>query len=102
MSPATGQSSIEMFGNFADYDRILVTDDVDIPINENSVLFIDTVPIISDNNISNFDYEVRRVARSFNSVSIAIKRVSTDEPNVVLMSPSDYDGVLVWFGAGGS
>ena len=107
VSPATGQSSIEMFGNFTDYDRVLVTDDVDIPINENSVVFLESSPVITGNKISNYDYEVRRVARSFNSVSIAIKQVSDEDTSFVIMSPSDYDGVLtpygateMWFGAG--
>ena len=99
VSPATGQSDLEMFGNLTDYDRVIVTDEVDIPINENSVLFVDTVPIISAEGLSGFDYMVRRVAKSFNSVSIAIKKVSTEAPSVVLVSPADYDGVLCLFGA---
>lgn len=101
VSPATGQSNMEMFGNLTDYDRVVVTDEVDIPINENSVLFIDTVPIISAKGISGFDYIVRRVARSFNSVSIAVKKIAETEStqNTVLMSPSNYDGVLCLFGA---
>ena len=100
VSPATGQSDLEMFGNLADYDRVIVTDEVNIPINENSVLFIDSPPIISANNVSGFDYIVRRVARSFNSVAIAIRKVAEDDPDVVLITPRDYDGVLCFFGAG--
>ena len=34
VSPATGQANIEMFGNFTDYDRVVVTDQVNIPVNE--------------------------------------------------------------------
>jgi len=70
ISPATGQSNLEMFGNLTDYDRVIVTDDVNIPIDENSVLWIDADP---QNGVHN--YTVRRVARSLNSVAIAVRKV---------------------------
>lgn len=77
VSPATGYSNMEMFGNLTDYDRVVVTDDVDIPVDENSVIWIDKTP--SDGE---YNYVVRRVARSFNSVSIAVRKVDvTDADN---------------------
>lgn len=75
ISPATGQSNQEMFGNLTDYDRVIVLDDTSIPIDENTVLFIDTLPI-EDAGEKGYDYTVQRVARSLNSVAIAVRKVS--------------------------
>lgn len=72
VSPATGQSNEEMFGNLADYDKVIVTDEVDIPVDENSILWIDAVPTTG---IVGYNYIVRRVARSFNYVAIAVRKV---------------------------
>lgn len=97
ISAATGSSQIEQFGNFISYDKVIVTDDVDIPINENTVLFVDKEPeykeiVIGTETVIDeetqqeiqkdvtiklplYDYIVKRVARSLNSVSIAISKV---------------------------
>ena len=77
VSPATGQSNLEMFGNLTDYDRVVVTDQVDVPIDENTVLWIDAEPT-EDSGVEGFNYIVRRVARSFNSVAIAVRKVDVD------------------------
>ena len=45
ISPATGQSNLEMFGNLTDYDRVIVSDDTTIPIDENSVIWIEADPL---------------------------------------------------------
>ena len=44
ISPATGQAQTEMFGNLDSYDKVIVTDDLDCPIDEHTVLFIDKEP----------------------------------------------------------
>lgn len=90
ISPATGQSNTEQFGNLENYDKVIVTDDLNCPIDENSVLFIDKEPeytevlthtttaiTTQDETVSIpvFDYTVRRVAKSLNSISIAVKKV---------------------------
>lgn len=97
ISQATGQSNTEQFGNLENYDKVIVTDDLDCPIDENSVLFIDKAPeftevetdevIESDTlygedtfvahsyKIPVYDYIVRRVAKSLNSISIAVSKV---------------------------
>ena len=77
ISPATGQSNTEMFGNLTDYDRVIVTDDTAIPIDENTVLFIDKEPT---NGSDGYNYTVRRVAKSLNSVAIAIQKVDVTPP----------------------
>lgn len=70
ISPATGNTSVEQFGNNLDYDKVIVTDDLNCPIDENSVLYINTPP-----GDGLFDYIVKKVARSLNSISIAISKV---------------------------
>ena len=90
VSPATGQSDTEMFGNLTDYDRVIVTEWVDCPIDENSVLFVDKTPTdvpvpgsdppATVKSTDGYNYIVRRVAKSINSVSIAIKKVEVTPP----------------------
>ena len=98
ISPATGQSNTEQFGNLENYDKVIVTDDLNCPIDENSVLFIDKEPeftsvttyaeVTNTNNgqavttlvaqtvsVPAHDYIVRRVAKSLNCVSIAVGKV---------------------------
>lgn len=74
ISPATGQSHAEQFGNLEDYDKVIVTDWMDCPIKEDSVLFVDKEPEVK-NGRPLYDYIVKRVAKSINSVSIAIRKV---------------------------
>ncbi|MGN0558372.1 MAG: hypothetical protein ACI4IS_02860 [Acutalibacteraceae bacterium] len=75
ISPATGISQTEQFGNSSDYDKVIVIDDTSCPIDENSVLFIDKKPDKdSDGNLL-FDYTIKKVARSLNSVSLAVSKV---------------------------
>lgn len=76
ISQATGQSNIEQFGNLENYDKVIVTDDMSCPIDENTVLFIDKAPEHSAAGVPLYDYVVRRVAKSLNSVSIAVRKVS--------------------------
>ena len=76
ISQATGQSNTEQFGNLENYDKVLVTDDLNCPIDENSVLFIDKEPEYSLDGDPMYDYTVRRVAKSLNSVSIAVRKVN--------------------------
>lgn len=71
VSPATGQAQSEMFGTLEDYDKVIITDDMNCPIDENSVLYVDREPDQSNQ----YDYIVKRVAKSLNHISIAISRV---------------------------
>ncbi len=97
ISPATGNSNTEQFGNLLDYDRVIVTAEIDCPIDENTVLFIGEDPsytevqtheIIESNTvlgddeieektyrIPKYNYIVKRVAKSLNSISIAVRKV---------------------------
>lgn len=90
ISTATGQSNTEQFGNLENYDKVIVIDDLDCPIDENSVLFIDKEPEYKDAEYNKqtaititgatvkvpvYDYIVRRVAKSLNSISVAVSKV---------------------------
>ena len=82
ISQATGQSNTEIFGTLENYDKVIVCD-LNMPIDENSVLFIDKAPEFasvayssaSSVSVPLYDYTVRRVAKSLNSTSIAVKKV---------------------------
>lgn len=74
ISAATGSAQVEQFGNFAGYDKVIVTDDVSCPIDENTVLFIDKEPEYADGKPL-YDHIVRRVAKSLNSISYAVSKV---------------------------
>lgn len=76
ISPASGAAQTEQFGNLENYDKVIVTRDMDCPINENSVLFIDKEPEYSLDGDPMYDYTVRRVAKSLNSISIAVRKVN--------------------------
>lgn len=76
ISTATGISQVEQFGSLAGYDKVIVIDEVDCPIGENSVLFIDKAVEFTDDGKPLYDYTVKRVARSLNSVSYAVTKVS--------------------------
>ena len=77
ISPATGESAIEQFGSLDYYDKIIQTCDMTCPINENSVLYIDKAPVYDEINKvwSAHDYVVKRVAKSINTIRIAVAKV---------------------------
>lgn len=76
ISAASGSSQVEQFGNLAGYDKVIVLDDSSCLIDENTVLFIDKEPEYDDDGKPLYDYMVKRVAKSLNSVSIAATKVS--------------------------
>lgn len=76
VSPATGSASTELFGNDLKYDKVIVTEDTDCPIDENAVLFVDKAPGPDDaGGDPKYDYVVKKVAKSLNSISIAVEKV---------------------------
>ena len=75
VSHATGASVTEQFGNLDNYDKVIVTTWMDCPIDESSVLYIDTVPTKTNGEWSKHDFIVRRVAKSLNGISIAVRKV---------------------------
>ena len=76
ISAATGSAQVEQFGNFIYYDKVIVTDDLCCPIDENTVLFIDKEPEYDEDGNPLYDYIVKRVAKSLNSISYAVSKVN--------------------------
>ena len=82
VSAARGETVTRQFGEDEAYDRVIVLDDPNAPIDEFSILWIDTTPAIDANGGTKtpHDYVVKKVARSINSVSIAVSKVNVNVP----------------------
>ena len=88
VSAAKGETQSRQFGENEVYDKTIVLDDVSTDIDEYSILWIDTEPQLdSEGNlaldedeevITPHDYIVKKVAKSINSVSIAISKVKVN------------------------
>lgn len=76
ISASSGIAQAEQFGNLLSYDKVIVTDDIDCPIDENTVLFVERKPTYDDEGNPLYDYVVKRIAKSLNSISIAISKVT--------------------------
>lgn len=85
ISAAKGETQTRQFGENEAYDKVIVLDNSAPPIDEYSVLWIDTTPRLDETGalatdesgkvITPYDYVVTKVARSLNSVSIAVSKV---------------------------
>lgn len=75
ISPASGISQTEMFGNLDNYDKVISPLPANFPITESDVLFIDKEPEYNKDGDPVPDYKVRRVARSLNHTSVAVTKV---------------------------
>ena len=78
VSAARGESTTRQFGEDVSYDRIIVLDNPAFPIAETSILWIDTIPEITEDGTTKtpHDYIVKQVAPSLNSISIAVSKVN--------------------------
>ena len=65
----------EAFGPIAPYERVIVTSDMECPVDETSVFWID-VP-----KTDPYNYRVRRVAKSLNHISITVRKVDICVPS---------------------
>ena len=70
VSPAVGESATRPFGEIVDYDRTLVTCDTSLDVDEQTVFWIDETDTTKP-----FDYVVKKVAKSLNSLLVAVKKV---------------------------
>ena len=78
VSGEMGEMQSRQFGGSESYDKVIVLDNPNTPINEYSILWVDTLPHLNEDGTTNtpHDYIVKKVARSSNSVSIAISKVN--------------------------
>lgn len=74
LSPNTGEAEMQPFGRDVDYDRNMITHDMECKIDEFSRLWIDKDPLTESHN-----YIVKKVAKSLNCIKYAIKEVNTSK-----------------------
>lgn len=86
ISAAKGETQTRQFGENESYDKVIVMDIGTSPIDEYSILWVDSVPQLNEDGslavnekgevITPHDYVVKKVAKSLNNVSIAISKVT--------------------------
>lgn len=77
ISPARGESTAELFGNDMSYDKIIITDDLNCEIDENSVLAID-MAVAEGDDVATYDYVVSKKAVSLNYIQYAVTKVKVN------------------------
>ena len=70
LAPVVGTAEREVFGVDVDYDRTALIYDTACPITEESIVWVD-VPTSGKH-----DYIVKKIAKSLNTVVIALKKVN--------------------------
>ena len=80
VSAAQGEMQSRQFGESESYDKVIVLDDRNARIDEHSILWVDTLPHLNDDGTTDtpHNYIVKKIARSLNGVSIAIRKVQID------------------------
>ena len=76
VSGGRGQADIALFGLTQTFGRTATTEDLDVPWNTETVMWIETDP-----DTEPFDYRVVAVSRTINQVVLALSEVETDENN---------------------
>lgn len=86
ISAAKGETTTRQFGDSESYDKVIIMDNDAPGIDEYTVLWVDTVPTVDKDGVlatneegeilTPHDYIVKKVAKSLNSVSIAISKVN--------------------------
>lgn len=82
ISAAKGENVAELFGNSEEYDKVIVTDNMECEIDENTILAIDIPvenPETETQTAPEYDYVVKKVAKSLNSISYAVTKVKVDD-----------------------
>lgn len=74
VSASRGSTDSQQFGSMLDYDKVLITANMNCEINENTILWIDEPDTEKPN-----DYIVKKLAKSLNQIQIAVKRVTVSE-----------------------
>ena len=81
VSAAQGEVQNRQFGESEIYDKVIVLDDINTPIDEYAIMWVDNLPHLNDDGSTDtpHDYVVKKVARSLNGVSIAIRKVKVND-----------------------
>lgn len=78
VSPNKGSTEVEQFGTLLNYDRTMTTADINVPIDENTVLWLDG----ADTN-GPWNYVVTKRAPWKNSIQFAVSRVNVSTVEAV-------------------
>lgn len=86
ISAAKGETTTRQFGENEAYDKVIVVDNDFPKVDEYTVLWVDKMPELDESGalkqndkgevITPHDYIVKEIAKSLNSVSIAISKVN--------------------------
>ena len=68
VSASRGTAEVDLFGINVPYTNTVIVDDMDCPVNENSLFYIDGNP-----------YAVLLVAKSLNHISYAVRKLNENE-----------------------
>ena len=70
ISSAQGEVQNRQFGDSESYDKVIALSNIDVPIDEHSILWVDTLPSLNDDGTTDtpYDYIVKKVARSLNRI----------------------------------
>ena len=80
ISAGVGEKQVELFGSNVKYERVIIVDDINCPIDENSLLCVDIQPEpYNPNETPVHDYIVKAIAKSLNVFAIAISKEVPDE-----------------------
>lgn len=68
---------IDPYGLELGYNKVLATCDMDCPIEEDSVLYIDRMPVLNEDGSTDtpHDYILVQIKKSLNNILYAVKRV---------------------------
>ena len=77
VSAAQGETNTRQFGENIPYDKVIVMEEPHTAIDEYAILWVDKLPVLNEDGTTNtpHDYVVKQVARSLNSVSLAVAKV---------------------------
>lgn len=79
ISGAKGITQTEQFGNSLNYDKVIILADNKLSITEDSVLCIDKKPTKDIEGNLEFDYKVTRIAKTLNTIAVAISKVQSND-----------------------
>ena len=83
ISAGKGDSETAVFGTSLDFTRTISTCDMTVPIKQTSLVWYETIPVLNTDGTANkdsADYSIAApIARSLNSLTIAIKAITKNE-----------------------
>ena len=75
ISPARGYADLKIFGKGLDYSKTICTCEMDCPITEESVLWIEKDPFDGNGNATSYNYIVTQVAKGLDNILYAVRKV---------------------------